>query len=105
LDHLKIRTKLNILLNYNKIMLPEHCSIREKGVDCPMPPEFIISVKIEDGEYMVGVTCDGHKKSFVDKLKILQQEGKIPNGTISFTGLKAVGTDCIRMDPNDLIQL
>ncbi len=86
-------------------VLPEHCSIREKGVDCPMPPEFIISIKVKDDEYMVGITCDGHKKSFTDKLEILQKNGKVPNGTISFTGLKAVGTDCIRMDPNDLIQL
>ena len=105
MDRLKIGTKLNILLCPSKLVLPEHCSIREKGIDCPMPPEFIISVKVKDDEYMVGVTCDGHKKSFVDKLEILQKERKVPNGTISFTGLKAVGTDCIRMDPNDLIQL
>ncbi|HMK33168.1 MAG TPA: hypothetical protein VK431_06040 [Nitrosopumilaceae archaeon] len=86
-------------------MLPEHCSIRDKGIDCLMPPEFIISIKIQDDEYMVGVTCDGHKKSFIEKLEILQKDGKVPNGTIHFTGLKAVGTNCIRMDPNDLIQL
>ena len=84
-------------------MLPEHCAIREKGVDCSMPPEFIISIKVKDDEYMVGIACDGHKKSFVDKLEILQKEGKVPNGIISFTELKAVGTDCIRIDPNDLI--
>jgi hypothetical protein len=105
LDRLKIGTKLNILSPTNKLVLPEHCSIREKGVDCPMPPEFIISIKVKGDEYMVGVTCDGHKKSFMDKLGVLQKEDKVPNGTISFTGLKAVGTDCIRMDPNDLIQL
>jgi len=86
-------------------VLPEYCSIREKGVDCSMPPEFIISIKVKDDEYMVGITCDGHKKSFVDKLEILQKEGKVPNGIISFTELKAVGTNCIRIDPNDLIQL
>ncbi len=86
-------------------MLPEHCSIREKGIDCPTPPEFIISIKVKDDEYMVGVTCYKHKKSFTDKLEILQKEGKVPSGTISFIGLKAVGTNCIRMDPNDLIQL
>ncbi len=70
-----------------------------------MPPEFIISIKVQDDEYMVGITCDGHKNSFVERLGRLQKDGKVPKGTIRFTGLKAVGTDCIRMDPNDLIQL
>ncbi len=70
-----------------------------------MPPEFIISIKGEDGEYMIGITCYGHKKSFSDKLELMQKDGKVPNGKIQFTGLKAVGTNCIRMDPDDLIQL
>ena len=70
-----------------------------------MPPEFVISVKSKDGEYMVGVTCDGHKNSFTEKLASLQKEGKIPQGTVSFTGLKPMGTNCIRIDPNDLIEL
>jgi len=86
-------------------MFPEHCSIRKKGQDCPMPPEFVLSVKSQESEYMVGVTCDGHKKTFTEKLESLQREGKIPQGTINFTGLKPVGTNCIRMDPNDLIEL
>lgn len=70
-----------------------------------MPPEFVISVKSNDGEYMVGVTCDNHKKMFGDKLERLQKEGKIPQGSIHFAELKPVGTSCIKMDPNDLIQL
>ena len=70
-----------------------------------MPPEFIISIKTKDEEYMVGVTCNGHKKTFLDKLAKLQKDGKVPNGAIQFTELKAVGTDCIRMDPDDLLQL
>ncbi|MGI0047587.1 MAG: hypothetical protein ACREBB_10450 [Nitrosotalea sp.] len=86
-------------------MFPERCSIRNKGQDCPMPPEFVISVKSNDGEYMVGVTCDNHKKMFSDKLESLQKERKIPQGSIHFTELKPVGTSCIKIDPNDLIQL
>ena len=86
-------------------MFPEHCSIRKKGQDCPMPPEFVISVKSKDGEYMVGVTCDGHKNAFTEKLTSLQKEGKVPQGTVTFTGLKPVGTNCIRIDPNDLIEI
>ena len=86
-------------------MFPERCSIRKKGRDCPMPPEFAISVKSNDAEYMVGVTCDIHKTAFTEKLEILQKEGKVPQGTISFTGLNPVGTSCIKVDPNDLIEL
>jgi len=70
-----------------------------------MPPEFIISVKAKDDEYMVGVTCENHKKTFATKLESLQKEGKVPQGTIRFSGLKPVGTNCIRIDPNDLIEL
>ncbi len=70
-----------------------------------MPPEFAISVKTKDGEYMVGVTCERHKKRFADKLEILQKKGKVPQGAISFSGLKPVGTNCIRIDPNDLLEL
>ena len=86
-------------------LLPEHCSIRDQGKDCPMTPEFIISVKTKEEEYMVGVTCGKHKEMFFTKLQQLQKNEKIPRGTIQFTGVKSVGTDCIRMDPNDLIQL
>jgi hypothetical protein len=86
-------------------LLPEHCSIKEETKDCQMPPEFIISIKVKDDEYMVGVACNGHKQIFFDKLTKLQKDGKVPDGSIHFTELKAVGTDCIRMDPNDLIQL
>lgn len=86
-------------------MFPEHCSVRKKGRDCPMPPEFVISVKSDDGEYMVGVTCDIHKITFTEKLESLQREGKVPQGTINFTGLKPVGTSCIKVNPDDLIEL
>lgn len=86
-------------------MFPERCSVRENGKDCPMPPEFVISVKSDSGEYMVGVTCDKHKKMFGDKLESLQKEGKVPQGSIHFGELKPVGTSCIKVDPNDLIQL
>jgi hypothetical protein len=86
-------------------MLPIRCSVREKGKDCFNPPEFVISVLEEKQEYMVGVTCQKHREKVSEKLKNLQTEGKIPNGKIKFTELKSVGTDCIRSDPDDLIQL
>lgn len=70
-----------------------------------MSPEFIISIKVGDEEYMIGITCAAHKEPFSEKLQKLQTEGKIPKGVIQFSGLKAVGTDCIRMDQDDLLQL
>ncbi|MDX1533543.1 MAG: hypothetical protein R3230_05000 [Nitrosopumilaceae archaeon] len=86
-------------------MLPDRCSVRHEGKPCVNPPEFVISVVSTDGEYMVGVTCNKHKEAVSGKLVILQSEGKIPKGKINFSGLKPVGTDCIKADENDLIQL
>ncbi len=86
-------------------MLPDRCSVKEKGRDCVNPPEFVISVAENDDEYMVGVTCQKHRDKVSEKLLVLQNENKIPKGKIKFSGLKSVGTDCVRSDPDDLIQL
>ncbi len=87
-------------------MFPTRCSVKEKGKDCVNPPEFVISVIENDDEFMVGVTCKKHKDHVSEKILGLQEENKIPKGKIQFSGLKSVGTDCIRSDPNDdLIQL
>ena len=86
-------------------MFPNHCSVKEKNKDCFNPPEFVISVLENSNEYMVGVTCNNHKEKVSEKIVLLQNEGKIPQGKIQFSALKSVGTDCIRSDPDDLIQL
>ena len=86
-------------------MLPDKCSVKEKGKDCVNPPEFVISVVEKKEEYMVGVTCQHHKDGVSSKIIQLQNQEKIPQGKIKFTELKAVGTDCVRSDPDDLIQL
>ena len=86
-------------------MLPNRCSVKEEGKDCVNPPEFIISVGTENDEYMLGVICQRHKDIISQKLNILQNENKIPKGKIKFTNIKAVGTECIRSDPDKLIQL
>ena len=96
------------LISYSKrfcIMIPNRCSVKEKGKDCVNPPEFVISVAESNDEYMVGVTCKNHKDTVSKKLVHLQNEGRIPKGKIKFSELKAVGTDCIRSDADDLIQL
>ncbi len=86
-------------------MLPDRCSIMENGKQCVNPPEFVVSVVVEKDEYMVGVTCDKHKQIVSGKIQSLQNEDKIPHGKISFSPLKAVGTDCIHGDPDDFVHL
>ena len=86
-------------------MIPDRCSVRELKKQCVNPPEFVISVVVDEGEYMVGVTCEKHKQVVSEKVKILQNEDKIPNGKINFSALKAVGTDCINAKPENFIQI
>ena len=87
------------------MLFPDSCSVKEGGKSCLNPPEYVISVVVEKDEYMVGVTCNKHKDKVSGKIEILQNEGKIPKGKISFSELKPVGTDCIKGDADDLIQL
>jgi len=86
-------------------MLPDKCSITEDKRQCVNPPEFIVSISVKEEEFMVGVTCGKHKQIVLKKIQFLQKEGKIPNGIIGFSPLKAVGTDCIHGDEEDFIQL
>ena len=69
------------------------------------PPEFIVSIIDNKDEYMVGVTCTKHKEIVSGKIGILQNEGKIHEGKISFAPVKAVGTDCIHGDEEDFVQI
>ena len=86
-------------------MLPDQCSVLEKGKQCVNPPEFVVSIIADKDEYMVGVTCEKHKQIVSGKIGILQNEGKIRDGKISFSPLKAVGTDCIHGDVDDFVQI
>ena len=86
-------------------MLPDRCSVKESEKQCVNPPEFVISVIVKEDEYMIGVTCQKHKQIVSEKVKILQNEGKVPKGAVQFSGLKAVGTDCINAKPEDFIQI
>jgi len=86
-------------------MLPDKCSVTEEGKQCVNPPEFIVSIISDKDEYMVGVACEKHKQIVSGKIGILQNEGKIRDGKISFSQLKAVGTDCIHGDADDFVQI
>lgn len=84
-------------------MLPERCSIKQEGRRCVNPPEFTVSIlsEINTDEYMIGVTCNKHRKMISEKISVLQKQGQILSGKINFTILKAVGTDCIKANPDD----
>jgi hypothetical protein len=86
-------------------VLPDQCSVLEEGKQCVSPPEFIVSIIAGDDEYMVGVTCHKHKQIVSGKVSILQKEGKIHDGKITFSPVKSVGTDCIHGDSDDFIQI
>ena len=86
-------------------MLPDRCSVLEKGKQCVNPPEFVVSIIAEKDEYMVSVTCEKHKQIVSGKIGILQNEGKIYDGKIIFSPLKVVGTDCIHADVDDFVQI
>ena len=106
--NIKLNTLQPRLISYAfpiQTMLPDRCSVMESGKQCVNPPEFIVSIVVNKDEYMVGVACGRHKQVVSCKIKILQDEGKIPNGKIGFSQLKAIGTDCIHGDSDDFIQL
>ena len=86
-------------------MLPDRCSVLEKGKQCVNPPEFIVSIIADKDEYMIGVTCEKHKQIVSGKIEILQNEGKVHDGKINFSPLKTVGTDCIHADTDDFVQI
>jgi len=86
-------------------MLPDRCSVTEKGKQCVNPPEFIVSIISEKDEFMVGVACEKHKQIVSGKIGILQNEGKIHDGKINFSPVKIVGTDCVHGDMDDFVQI
>ena len=86
-------------------MLPERCSVKQNKKDCVNPPEYVIEVVHNGDTYMVGITCDAHKNIVSTKIFELQNSKKIPQGKLQFEKLKSVGTDCVRIDPDELIYL
>ena len=86
-------------------MLPDRCAVKQSGRDCVNPPEFVVEIVHDCESYMVGITCEKHKNVVSVKIAELQKIGKIPEGKLEFQQLKAVGTDCVKGDPDSIIQL
>ena len=86
-------------------MLPDRCSVSRGGRRCPNPPEFVVSVADGADEYMIGVACGAHRDAIESRAAALQSDGRVPAGRIRFERLRAVGTDCVRGDPDDLVSI
>ena len=86
-------------------MLPDRCAVKQSGRDCVNPPEFVVEIVHDSESYMVGITCEKHKNVVSVKIAELQKIGKIPEGILEFPQLKSVGPDCVKGDPDALIQL
>lgn len=77
-------------------MIPDRCSLREGGRQCPSPPEFVVSIVAGDGEYMVGVACGRHSGAVAARARAAQDGRAAPAGTVRLSAVRPVGTDCIR---------
>ncbi len=86
-------------------MLPDRCSVSRGGKRCPSPPEFVVSVADGPDEYMIGVACGAHRRAIGGRAEELQKQGRMPPGRVRFERLRAVGTDCVRGDPDDLVAI
>ena len=86
-------------------MFPDKCSVVINNKSCMNTPQFVMSILIDPDEFMIGLVCSLHHNDVLQKIKMLQQQNKIPKGKIHFNSIKSVGTACIRSDPDNLIQL
>ena len=91
--------------NKDDVLLPEHCSAKVEGEECQLAPSYIISVKSDEGEYMLAVVCNDHKSALEARLAAMQEANKIPQGSIHFQPVKAVVTDCVTGINEDYIEL
>ena len=87
------------------MLLPKHCSAKVDGEECKLAPSHVVSVKSQEGEYMLAVVCDDHKGGLEARLIAMQNEGKVPHGKIHFQPVKTVVTECITGMNEDFIEL
>ena len=74
----------------------KECSFRVNGVHCQIPPSYILSISVNEEEYMICVICESHKSIITAKIQSLQTEGVIPQGIINLQSIKLVNTNCIK---------
>ncbi|MEP0825354.1 MAG: hypothetical protein HRF40_07705 [Nitrososphaera sp.] len=88
------------------VILPEECSAKVDGEACHLAPEYVVSVRSNEGEeYMLAVVCSDHRMGIEARLVAMQKENKIPQGRIHFQPVKAVVTDCVAGMNEDYVDL
>jgi hypothetical protein len=87
------------------MILPEHCSVKVDGVECPYPPSFIVSVTTGENSYMISVVCLEHRDKVQKRIAMMQQKREIPAGAIEFQPIQIVGTDCIAGSSEDYVEV
>jgi hypothetical protein len=87
------------------MLLPEHCSAKVDGEECQLAPSHVVSVKSQEGEYMLAVVCDDHRAGIEARLVAMQKENRIPQGRIHFQAVKAVVTDCVMGMNDDYVEI
>lgn len=91
------------------MLLPESCSVKVDGIECHLPPSYVVSIRSHGGdngeEYMVAVVCEDHKDGLEFKLASMQKAGKAPAGEIHFQAVKAVFTDCVAGMEEDYVEI
>ncbi|MGI9010070.1 MAG: hypothetical protein ACR2F1_02645 [Nitrososphaeraceae archaeon] len=80
--------------------LPKKCSFSNQDTQCDIPPSYLLSV-IENGEYLIGVSCMEHLEPIKHKIKKLQQNKTIPNGKLKVENIKMLSTNCIKGSQED----
>jgi hypothetical protein len=92
-------------------VIPESCSFAYDGIQCPLPPQFIIEVIDESNnngsKFMIGLTCPDHKVVLEKKFYMLQVDNVIPEGKIVLTPIKIIHTDCVKgtLEDEDEVRL
>jgi hypothetical protein len=79
--------------------------VRVDGLECRLPPTQVVSVQARDGEYMVAVVCDDHMVGLESRLRVLQKQGRVPEGRIRFQPVLPVVTDCVTGMEEDYVEI
>ena len=76
--------------------LPKRCSYQESYSNCALPPSYIISIQEGEGEFLLGVFCESHRRKMEIKLDSELRRENIPGRCAKIEKLRFVSTECVR---------
>lgn len=76
--------------------LPKRCSYQESYLNCTLPPSYIISIQEGEGEFLLGVFCESHKRKMEMALASELRGENIPGKCAKIEKLRFVSTECVR---------